>query len=74
MVNILAVSSQRRHIGVNVNLAAHGNLGELGINIEGEGTEFTDVNGSAGTELVIHVLDEGPPDNETLMTCNGKIY
>jgi hypothetical protein len=74
VVNVLAISSLGGHIGVNVDLAAHGNLGELSLDIKGEGTEFADVNGSSGTELVIHVLDEGSPDNEALMTCNGKIY
>jgi hypothetical protein len=73
-MNILALSSLVCHVLVDVNLTAHGDLGEFGVDIEGEGAELADVNGSASTHLVIHVLDEGSPDDEHLMTCNGKIY
>ena len=74
MVSVFAFSSLVGHVLVDVNLTAHGNLGEFGVHIEGEGAEFANVDGSASTHLVVHVLDEGSPDDEHLMTCNGKIY
>lgn len=65
-MDMLAVFCLGAHVLVDINLTAGRDLGKLSSNIEGEGAELADVNGSASTHLVIHVLDEGSPDDEHL--------
>lgn len=69
VMDMFTVSSLAGHIAVDINFTAHLDFGELGVDIEGEGSEFADVDRFSGTELVIQVLDEGSPDNEHL--CLG---
>lgn len=58
VVDMLALLDLRTHVLVDINLTATGDLGKLSSNIEGEGTELADVDATAGSHVVVQVLDE----------------
>ena len=70
-MGVLAGGTLRVHIGVSRDLAS-GNLWQLSLDVEGEGTKLLDIDTLASTELVVQVGDEGPPDDLHLRNKNGQ--
>lgn len=68
MVNVLTLSSglvEVLHAGALTENRVS-DLGELSVHIESESAEASNVNASAGTELLIQVSDEASPNDEHL--------
>ena len=59
---MFALLSISRHIRVCTDAALR-NLGQLGLNVEHEGSELLDVDALALAKLVVKIRDQGSPDN-----------
>lgn len=54
------------HVVFHVHLAANGDLRELSVDVEGEGTKLADVDAFSACELFVEVRIEGLPDDQHL--------
>ena len=62
---MLSLGSLSKDIDFGVNFAAR-DLGQLRLDVEGEGSEVAEVDGPAGAEVMVEVGHEGSPDDEHL--------
>ena len=70
-MDVFAGSALRCHVRIGCDLAG-GDVGEVGLDVEGESTELLDVDRLASTELIVEIGDQSSPDDLHLRNKMGN--